>query len=138
MRSPSSLSAWASSNNSLQMSHLQSEEYINDQWSNLSIFWVMPFTKQCLRICSTKGCHEVVKTVTEPIDLLLFGNLQRTLLHRIHFKSFCILYCGIKEMLDVVFVFSFSFLENPTEVISKQIYIFFCKLLCDMPIFYPQ
>ena len=87
---------------------------------------------------STKGRHEVVKAVTKPIDLLLFGNLQRTLLHRIHFKSFCILYCGIKEMLDVVFVFIFGFLENPTEVITKQIYIFYYKLLCNIPIFFPQ
>lgn len=55
-----------------------------------------------------------------------------------HFKSFCILYRGIKEMLDVVFVFIFGFLENPTEVISKQIYIFYYKLLCNMPIFFPQ
>ena len=32
----------------------------------------------------------------------------------------------------------FGFLENPTEVITKQIYIFYYKLLCNMPIFFPQ
>lgn len=47
-----------------------SEVYISDHWFNLSIFWVMSFTKQCLRMYGTKGCHEVVKAVTKPIYFL--------------------------------------------------------------------